>query len=231
MRQPKILVIDDEPDISRILRMNLERHGYRVVTARDAETGLKTAREEKPDLFLIDVMLPKMDGMELCAVLRRETKAPIIFLTAMNAEVDRLLGFKLGADDYISKPFSIPEVEARVHAVLKRSMDHGGKERGGVVAAGSLEVDLERHAVRVNGKYKELAPKELEVLEVLARADGRVLTREELLKRVWGYDEEQSLEIDTRTVDQHVARLRRKLRPEGERLVTVKKQGYRLAVE
>ncbi|HAH06432.1 MAG TPA: DNA-binding response regulator [Elusimicrobia bacterium] len=221
-----LLVVEDEKPLLKVLRYNLEKEGYRVVCAEDGEAGLAAFRREKPDLVLLDVMLPKLDGFEFCKAVRRDSRAPILMLTARKAEVDRVLGLELGADDYVTKPFSVRELLARVKAILRRTSE--GRSAA-PVRAGGLEVDLERYEVRVRGKEAALSAKEFELLRCLLKADGRALTREQILEQVWGYDE--SMDIDTRTVDQHVARLRDKLGPEAERLVTVKNVGYRLKAD
>ncbi len=223
MLRRRLLVVEDEKDLVRLLKYNFEKEGYEVLSAYDGETGLETARRKKPDLILLDIMLPRMDGFEVCRMLRRDSDVPVLFLTAKKSEVDRILGLKLGADDYVTKPFSVGEIIARVEAILRRSS--GGGSRGGTVRVGVLEADLERHEVRVKGKAVTLTPKEFEFLRLLLEADGKVLTRDTLMERIWGYD--RSMEIDTRTVDQHIARLRRKLKAEGGRIVTVTNSGYR----
>ena len=222
----KILVVEDEKAIARVLRYNLEKEGYKVVAAEDGESGLALARKERPDLVLLDIMLPKLDGIQVCKVLRSDSRVPILFLTAKKSEVDRVLGLKMGADDYVTKPFSVAELLARVEALLRRS---GGVPGGGGSEArkvGDLVVDVERHEVLVKGKPVEVTPREFTFLKLLIDADGRVLTRDRILETVWGYD--RSVEIDTRTVDQHIARLRKKLGPEGGRIVTVVNSGYKL---
>jgi two-component system, OmpR family, alkaline phosphatase synthesis response regulator PhoP len=171
--------------------------------------------------------LPRMDGFEFCRTIRQDSKVPIIMLTAKTEEVDRVLGLELGADDYVTKPYSVREVTARVKAILRRSS--GSEEEKSFVRTGELEVDLERYLVKIKGDTISLSSKEFEFLKCLIAAKGRVLTRDQLLERVWGYD--TSLEIDTRTVDQHIARLREKLGSESKRVVTVKNVGYRLKLD
>lgn len=222
----KILVVEDEKALSRIVRYNLEKDGHRVVVAEDGEAGLALARREKPDLVILDIMLPKLDGLEVCRALRASSQVPILFLTAKKSEVDRVLGLKLGADDYVTKPFSVAELSARVEALLRRAGAGKTTASSGVRRAGGLEVDVERHEVSVNGKPVAVTPREFTFLKLLLEADGRVLTRDVILETVWGVD--RSIEIDTRTVDQHIARLRRKLGPEGGRIVTVINSGYKL---
>lgn len=223
----KILIVEDEKDLVRLLRYNLERERFRVVAANDAESGLELARKSKPDLIILDIMLPKMDGLDFLRHLRKESQVPVMFLTAKRSELDRILGLKLGADDYIVKPFSMGEINARVEAVLRRARTSG--DGGGPAAAftlGALSVDFERHEVRVKGKPAKLAPKEFAILKLLIEAKGKVLSRDHLLEQIWGH--EQDMGIDTRTVDQHIARLRRKLGFGAELISTVTNFGYKL---
>lgn len=218
-----VLVVEDEKDLVRLLRHNLEQGGYRVVCAPSAESGLAKLRAREPDLILLDIMLPGMDGLEFLRVLRRESDVPVILLSAKGSEVDRVLGLKLGADDYVVKPFSLGELMERVAARLRKPAPKGGR----TAAVGDLRVDFARHEVKVKGRAVRLTAKELRVLELLLEADGRVLTRDALLELVWGHD--AGLDLDTRTVDQHIARLRRKLGRAGALIVTVPNFGYKLA--
>ena len=226
MPEAKILVVEDEKALAKVLKYNLEKAGYQVITAHDGEAGLGCFLEEKPDLVILDIMLPKKDGFEVCRAIRQSSRTPILMLTAKKDELDRVLGLEIGADDYVTKPFSVREVMARVKAILRRSE---GKSAPRVARAGSLEVDLDRYVAKVKGKAVSLSPKEFEFLKCLLAADGKALTRDDLLEKVWGYD--RSMEIDTNTVDQHIARLRGKLGAEAGRIVTVKNVGYRLRVE
>ena len=223
----KILIVEDEKQIVKLLKYNLEKEGYSTLLAADGDAGLALARKSKPDLILLDLMLPKMDGLELCRILRRESEVPIIMLTAKKEEADRVVGLELGADDYLTKPFSVRELMARIKSVLRRSGEKG--KNLGTVRFGKVEADLERYEVKINGKIVLLSSKEFDFLKVLIQAKGKVLTRDQLLESVWGYD--QAADIDTRTIDQHVARLRGKLGPESERLMTVKNIGYRLKLD
>lgn len=220
----KILVVEDEKEILKLLKYNLETAGHSVGIAQDGEAAFGLARKFKPDLVILDLMLPKIDGFELCKMIRKESRVPIIMLTAKKEETDRVLGLELGADDYVTKPFSVRELLARVKSVLRRA--DGKQAESKVHRIGRLEVDLERYEVKLSEKYISLSSKEFEFLKVLIQANGKVLTREHLLEAVWGY--EGASEIDTRTVDQHVARLRSKLGSESERIVTVKNIGYKL---
>jgi DNA-binding response OmpR family regulator len=226
MPEAKILIVEDEKALVKVLKYNLEKEGYEVVTAFDGEAGLSCFQEEKPDLVILDIMLPKKDGFEVCKTVRQSSRTPILMLTARKEEVDRVLGLELGADDYVTKPFSVREVLARVKAILRRAAE---KPAPRMIRAGTLEVDLERYETKIKGKALALSPKEFEFLKCLLQADGRVLTRDDLLEKVWGYD--RSMDIDTNTVDQHIARLRGKLAGEAERIVTVKNVGYRLRMD
>jgi two-component system alkaline phosphatase synthesis response regulator PhoP len=206
MANEKILIVDDEKDLVKILKYNLEKNGFRVVTAFDGDAGLTQFRTEKPDLVVLDIMMPKVDGFEFCKIVRRDSKVPILMLTAKTDELDRVLGLELGADDYVTKPYSVREVLARVKAILRRAA--GARDDKTLFRAGDLEVDLERYVVSVGKKPIAISSKEFEFLKCLVLSNGKVLTRDQLLEKIWGYDD--SLEIDTRTVDQHIARLREK---------------------
>ncbi|MDE2236695.1 MAG: response regulator transcription factor, partial [Elusimicrobia bacterium] len=196
-RKGRLLVIEDDPDISGMVEVLLRSDGYEVLSCGDAEAGLKLARRRQPDLFLVDVALPGMDGFELVSLLRRETRAPIIFMTARTSETDRVVGFKLGADDYVTKPFFPAELSARVQAVLNRCRPERSLSWRGPRSFGLLTIDLERHDVRVNGKLVVLAPREYELLRALVEAEGRVVSRQALLEKVWGM--ERDIELTTRT--------------------------------
>jgi DNA-binding response OmpR family regulator len=229
MPKEKILIVEDEKDLVRLIRYNLEKEKYQVTAARDAETGLKLARKSKPDLILLDIMLPKMDGLEFLRTIRPECDIPIILLSAKRSEMDRILGLKLGADDYIVKPFSLGELHARITGHLRRRSGSGNNEAKKSVVVGGIEIDFERHEILVRGKLAYLAPKEFAILKLLVEANGKVLSREQLLEMIWGH--EKDMEIDTRTVDQHIARLRRKLRSEAERITTVPNFGYQVKMK
>ena len=221
-----VLVVEDERDIADLVRYHVEKAGMRVVHAADGGTALRLARAELPDVVILDLMLPGLDGLEVCRQLRREAatrRLPIIMLTARGEEVDRVVGLELGADDYVVKPFSPRELIARIRAVLRRSDGPVPEPTGR--ATGELHVDEARHAVTVGGQPVELTAKEFGLLAALMRADGRVLGREQLLETVWGYG--NAAEIESRTVDVHVRRLRAKLGAEARRIVTVKAVGYR----
>ena len=223
----KILIVEDEKDLVRLIRYNLEKERFRVISTGDAESGLQLARKAKPDLIILDIMLPKMDGLDFLRQLRKESMVPVMFLTAKRSEVDRILGLKLGADDYVVKPFSVGELNARVEAVLRRFK--GSKAvaaPGSTFRIGALTVDFDRHEVRINDKPTRLAPKEFAILRLLIEANGKVLSRDSLLENIWGH--EKDMDIDTRTVDQHIARLRRKLGSEADRVSTVTNFGYQV---
>ena len=228
MAREKLLVVEDDKNLVKLLKYNLEKEGYRVVAAADGEAGLAALRKEKPELVVLDAMMPKLDGFEFLKIIRRETRVPVLMLTARKEEMDRVLGLELGADDYVTKPFGVRELLARVKALLRRAAP-AGDSPGAPLRAGGIALDAERYEVAVNGKPVALTTKEFEFLKILMSAGGRALTRDQLLEKVWGYD--RSMEIDTRTIDQHVARLREKLGAEGALIATVKNVGYRIKVQ
>jgi DNA-binding response OmpR family regulator len=226
----KILIIEDEKDLVKLVRYNLEKERFRVSAAGDAETGLKLARKTKPDLIILDIMLPKMDGLAFLRAIRPEIKIPIILLSAKRSEADRILGLKLGADDYMVKPFSLGELQARISGHLRRRANAKvGAGANKAVSVGGIEIDFERHETLVRGKLAHLAPKEFAILKLLIEANGKVLSRDQLLQIIWGH--EKDMEIDTRTVDQHIARLRRKLGAENGRIATVPNFGYQMRMQ
>jgi DNA-binding response OmpR family regulator len=221
----KILVIDDEPTLVATVRYNLERDGYEVITASDGPSALSLARAERPDLILLDLMLPVMDGFEVCRLLRRDMDASILMLTAKAEEVDKVVGLELGADDYVTKPFSMRELLARVRALLRRS-ERSPSEKEQKLRSGDLEIDLRRREALRSGRPLALKPKELALLTFLMQNPGRAYTREQLLDQIWGYD----FAGETRTVDVHVNWLRQKIeeRPaKPTRLITIRGTGYR----
>lgn len=224
MSAASVLLVEDEKSIIELVRYNLEQAGYRVQTAEDGQKGLDLAKKNLPDLILLDLMLPKLDGLEVCKELKghKTTQSiPIIFLTARGEEIDKILGLELGADDYITKPFSPRELLARIKAVLRRGTAAGPA----VMKVGALEFDQEKHVVTLKGKPVELTSKEFGLLEALLESEGRVLSREVLLEKVWGLD--RAMNIETRTVDMHVGQLRKKIKSEAHRILTVKNVGYR----
>ena len=221
----KILVVDDEPTLVATLRYNLEREGYEVLEAADGESALTVARSGRPDLIVLDLMLPGLDGREVCRILRRDMTVPILMLTARAEELDKVVGLELGADDYVTKPFSMQELLARVRALLRRAVTSPADE-GGELKAGDLEVDLRRRRASRKGQELSLKPKEFELLSFFLQNRGFAFTRDKLLDEVWGYD----FAADTRTVDVHVHWLRRKIEDEPARptrLITVRGVGYR----
>lgn len=225
MTKKTVFVVEDEKNIVELLRFNLEQEDYRVLSEMRGDFALEKIRKEQPDLILLDIMLPELDGIEICKILKQNPKTkniPIIILTAKGEELDKIIGLELGADDYVTKPFSPRELMARIKAVLRRGQSIETKE---VLKSGLIEIDTAKHQVTLKGKSMELTSKEYDLLCALMRADGRVLTREYLLDKVWGYD--QSLNIETRTVDMHIGQLRKKLKTDADRIMTVKNVGYR----
>jgi len=225
----EVLVVEDEPDIRALIVHHLTEAGFRCRTAADGPEALARLRASAPDLVVLDLMLPGIDGLELTRRLRAEpawAALPIIMLTAKADEVDRVVGLELGADDYVAKPFSPKELLARVRAVLRRARP---TDDGRALAGGEIALDPGRHRVTVAGTPVELTPKEFDLLHALMAAGGRVLSREHLLNHVWGYA--RADEIESRTVDVHVRRLRAKLGAAGRRITTVKSVGYRFESE
>lgn len=224
-----ILVIEDDPDIVELVQYNLEREGYRVHSASDGEKGLKEAAARKPALILLDLMLPGIEGLEVCRRLKASTETdaiPIIMLTAKGEESDIVLGLGLGADDYVTKPFSPKELAARIQAVLRRGgLFRDAKEPPGRVEAGPVAIDAERHEVTVNGKPVSLTLAEFRLLQTLAASPGRVFTRDTLVERITGG---RSIVID-RNVDVHIRALRKKLKRAAERIQTVRGVGYKFS--
>jgi len=227
MSAGKILIVEDEETLLEVLRYNLDKEGYNVVTAADGIQALNLARSESPDLIILDIMLPELDGLEVCRILRKDMTVPILMLTAKEAEIDKVLGLELGADDYMVKPFSMREFKARVKAILRRAAAQSKPGEGGVLRIADLTVDLGKHQVSVGEASVSLTPKEFDLLAYLASNRGRVFSREHLLERVWGYD----YIGDTRTVDVHIRWLREKLETEPSkprRLITVRGTGYKI---
>jgi len=223
--KPKIMVVDDEPDALELIEFNLKQAGYDVVTAGDGAAALKKARSASPDLVILDIMLPEIDGFEVCKLLRRDPATaaiPILMLTARAAEIDRVLGLELGGDDYVTKPFSPRELVLRVKKILERAAAPAKSQRDNFTI-GDLHIDVPRHEVRWKGKAIELTATEFKLITLLAERTGRVQSREQLLRDVWQYD----TLIDTRTVDTHMRRLREKLGGAAKHLDTVRGVGYR----
>ncbi len=224
-----VLVVDDEKDLLDLVRYHLEKSGLTCLEARDGETALQVAKDRLPDLIVLDLMLPGLDGLEVCRKLRKEPKTAnvaIIMLTAKAEEVDRIVGLEMGADDYMVKPFSPRELVARIKAVLRRGQ---GQDSPTVKKVGELEVDEGKHQVTVAGAVVELTVKEFDLLCALMKANGRVLNRDQILETVWGYS--NAVDIESRTVDVHIRRLREKLGTEQSHIVTVKGVGYRFDAE
>jgi DNA-binding response OmpR family regulator len=217
-----ILVVDDEPKVARLARDYLEKNGFRVLTAADGQSALTTARREKPDLVILDLMLPQIDGREVCHILRRESDVPIIMLTALSEEIDQVTGLEIGADDYITKPFSVRMLVARVRALLRRT--RGEVKAPRVVRVGRLEIDTEKFSVTFNGSPLKLTPNEFKLLHLLASRPGQILTRERLLEDLHG----AASSLD-RSVDSHIKNLRKKLKAaSGDPMIeTVYGIGYR----
>jgi two-component system OmpR family response regulator len=225
----KILIVEDDQNLLATLKYNLLKESYSVVTAADGAQAVEIARREKPGLIVLDVMLPQLSGFEVCRILRKEMTVPILMLTAKDEEVDKIVGLEIGADDYMTKPFSMRELLARIRAMLRRAemakLQPGGDEA--VLKINDLEIDGGRHKAFLKGLALELSPKEFDLLAFLAKNKGFVFSREQLLEKVWGYD----YAGETRTVDVHIRWLRQKI--EGDpakpkRLVTVRGTGYKL---
>jgi DNA-binding response OmpR family regulator len=219
-----ILVVDDEPDLLELIDTNLTAAGFSVLTAASGREALRQARELRPQLILLDVMLPELDGLEVCKLLRHDPltrSIPIVMLTARAMEIDRVLGLELGADDYVTKPFSVRELVLRIKKLLNRQPAH--ESDAGNIKLGGLDIDPSRHRVAYHGRTLDLTLTEFKLVALLAERRGRVQSREQLLRDVWGYNNM----IDTRTVDTHMRRLRAKLGPAARLLDTVRGVGYR----
>jgi DNA-binding response OmpR family regulator len=225
----KILIVEDDRNLSDTLKYNLRRESYDVITAVDGAEALDIARKEKPNLIILDIMLPKMSGFEVCRVLRKEMVVPILMLTAKAEETDKIVGLEIGADDYMTKPFSLRELLARVRAMLRRAKmaeTQPGAEEA-LLKVGDIEVNIARHQALKGATRLKLTPKEFDLLAFLARNRGFVFSRDQLLEKVWGYD----FAGDTRTVDVHIRWLREKIEDnpnEPKFLVTVRGVGYKL---
>ena len=227
--QYKILIVDDDENICELLRLYLEKDGFETVVANDGEQAVDYAAKYTPDLILLDIMLPKLDGWQVCREIRKSSDVPIIMLTAKGETFDKILGLELGADDYISKPFDTKEVIARIKAVLRRSSDKDKASQIQEVKYDKLRINLTNYELEVNGVKIDTPPKELELIYHLASNPNRVYTRDQLLDEVWGFD----YYGDSRTVDVHVKRLREKLENVSDRwsLKTVWGVGYKLEVK
>lgn len=228
MANQKILIVDDDQNICELLRLYLAKEGYETLIAHDGETALDLFEKQKPNMVLLDVMMPKMDGWEVCRRIRSQNNTPVIMLTAKGETFDKVLGLELGADDYVVKPFDTKEVVARIKAVLRRcTADEEQKE--GVIQFENLSLDMTRYELKVNGNVVEAPPKELELLAYLAGHPNRVFTRDQLLDEVWGFE----YYGDSRTIDVHIKRLREKLEGASQQwsLKTVWGVGYKFEVK
>ena len=220
----RVLIVDDDPDILRLVSYNLSHAGLEISTASTGREALDTIRKHRPDLIVLDLMLPDIDGMEVCRTLRQQQsfrRIPILMLTARGEEIDRVVGFELGADDYVSKPFSPRELVLRVKSILRRV----GSDQTEVLRAGSIQVYPERRQCFVGSELVPLTVKEFDLLHELLKAGGNVITREGLMVKVWGYHGDAT----SRTLDTHVRRLREKLGPDGSCVETVRGVGYRIS--
>lgn len=226
MTNRSVLVVEDEENLVEALRYSLEHEGYAVLTAPDGGSGLETARAALPDLIILDVMLPNLDGIEVCRILRRETDVPILMLTAKGEEIDRVVGLEIGADDYVTKPFSMRELMARVRAMLRRPRKTASARMAEPLRSGSLAVDVDAHQVSLNGEELRLKPREFDLLALFMRNPGRAFTRDQILEQLWGHD----YIGDVRTVDVHVRWLREKIEADPStpaRIITIRGVGYR----
>jgi two-component system OmpR family response regulator len=232
MADVKVLIVEDDPTLLDVIKYNVVKNGYTAITATDGVKALEVARKEKPGLILLDIMLPGIDGLEVCRILRHEMSIPILMLTAKATEIDKVVGLEIGADDYMTKPFSMAELIARVKALLRRTeaVDKDKTENKQkdhpVVIFGEIEIDIDRHTVKRTGKPVELTPKEFDLLVFLILGRGRVVSRDHILNKVWNFD----YTGDTRTVDVHINWLRKKLEdnPGQPRfIVTVRGSGYK----
>jgi DNA-binding response OmpR family regulator len=233
----RILIVEDELVLRETLAYNLDKQGYTVLSAGDGARAVEIAREETPDLILLDIMLPGIDGFEVCRILRQEMNVPIVMLTARGDEVDKVVGLEVGADDYLTKPFSMRELLARVKAQLRRvrlfreeyAAEEGDEAKANVIRSGNLTVDLERREVEMDDELLALKPKEYELLTYFVQHSGRVLSRDQMLEDVWGWDYSGG----SRTVDVHVRWLREKIESDPadpKRIITIRGAGYRFEV-
>ena len=222
----KILVIEDDKDIAELVEFNLKAENFDVDVCHNGQKGLERAQKITPDLLVLDLMLPDLPGLEICKILRKDPKTqslPILMLTAKGEEVDRIVGFELGADDYLTKPFSTRELVLRIKAILGRSQKGAFKNQAPILSFGVLSLDTEKYEVKVKDQPIKLTALEFKLLKYLFEAKGRVATRDILLDRVWGYDSD----LNTRTVDTHIKRLREKLGEAGDYIETLRGLGYR----
>jgi len=225
----KILIVDDDLNICELLKLYIEKDGYKTIIANDGLEALKKFKEEKPDLIMLDLMLPGMDGMDICKEVRKTSDCPIIMLTAKGEVFDKVLGLEIGADDYMVKPFEGKEVTARIKAVLRRSKKEEKKEEKKIINYDGLTLDMSTYEMKINGKIVDAPPKEKEIIYLLASNPNQVFTRDQLLDKIWGYD----YFGDSRTVDVHIKRIRKKLEGVSDKweLKTVWGVGYRFEVK
>ena len=230
MAREKILVVEDEENILEAIKYSLTSEGFDVYGAEDGEKGLEMARELVPDLVLLDVMLPKIDGFEVCRMLRKDMDLPVFMLSAKAEEIDRVVGLEIGADDYITKPFSMRELVVRVRNSLRRrslaSSENNSSDSKEIIKAGDLEIDLTSHVIKLSGENLEMKPREFDLLVMLASSKGRAFTRDQILERLWGHE----YIGDIRTVDVHVRWIREKIEVDPgnpSRIVTIRGVGYR----
>jgi len=224
----KVIIIEDERDLAELVAFNLEKEGWQTVVALDGKSGLERVTAELPDLVILDLMLPELSGIEVCRHLRKQEKTaaiPVIMVTAKGEEIDRVVGFEVGADDYLVKPFSTRELLLRVKAILRRANPPGQEEK--LLSRGVLTIDTDRHRVTVKGEEINLTSTEFKLLQVMAERIGRMQSRDQLLRDVWGY----SSNADTRTVDTHITRLRNKLGDAGDMIRTIRGYGYKMEIE
>jgi len=230
-KQTTVLLVEDDNTLSGVLKYNLSKEGYSVLSAVDGSQALDVARSGKPDIILLDIMIPKLDGLEVCRILRKESTVPIIMITAKSAEVDRVVGLELGADDYITKPFGIHELFARIKAMLRRCQmaktnTSANPQSSNEIRSGNLLIDISRRTMTVDSKQHNMTPKEFDLLAFLVQNCGCVFKREQLLDKVWGY----GYAGNTRTVDVHVSWIRHKIEANPQhpcRLITIKGVGYK----
>ena len=230
MARERILVVEDEENILEAIKYSLTSEGFDVYGAEDGEKGLEMARELVPDLVLLDVMLPKIDGFEVCRMLRKDMDLPVFMLSAKAEEIDRVVGLEIGADDYITKPFSMRELVVRVRNSLRRrslaSSENNSSDSKEIIKSGDLEIDLTSHVIKLNGENLEMKPREFDLLVMLASSKGRAFTRDQILERLWGHE----YIGDIRTVDVHVRWIREKIEVDPgkpSRIVTIRGVGYR----
>jgi two-component system, OmpR family, response regulator RegX3 len=222
----RVLLVEDEDSLAESIRYSLEREGYAVTVAADGRKAIERFRSDTPDLVILDLMLPELSGLDVCRMIREESTVPIVMVTAKDSEADKVTGLELGADDYVTKPFSIRELVSRVRAHLRRARMQAPASHEEILVGGPIEMDVGRHEVRVGEDLIAFPPKEFELLEAFLRRKGRLLTRDHLIEEIWGYD----YVGDTKTLDVHVKRIRQKIEPDPHDpalLVTVRGLGYK----